>query len=390
MSGRGMTARGIFRRLRREELGATSIVVILMMTVLLVCAALVVDIGAIQARKAQLQDAADAAALAIAQECFESGGSSSLGCAGAVASIATATAAEFAVANVNDRQVSVESVEFTADTVRVTLASTQTGYFGQIADVDSTDLAADATARWEQQAVPLSLAMASCNFPAPGHPTVLQASLAVSNLLTTTLGSDCGLLSSENVLSGASNTVGVVSGGWLTSGDPILGLTSGSCEYDPNLLTTLAATVSKIAPTWCADEVRSWNPTPANPQRVILPVFDDGLNQLVEDDLLNLGEIDRYAVFDVTGYSFTGLLGMSTVPGSQSSLCTSPDGVIGGAVRDLLASLGPLDIVLMAVINLLLNVTTPVTGCQALQGTFVGFVDSEEAAQMLVGVQLID
>jgi Flp pilus assembly protein TadG len=379
-----------FTRLRREELGATSIVVILMMTVLLVCAALVVDIGAIQARKAQLQDAADAAALAIAQECFESGGTSSLGCASAVASIATATAAEFAVANVNDRQVSVESVEFTGDTVRVTLASTQTGYFGRIVDVDSTDLVADATARWEQRAVPLSLAMASCNFPAPGEATVLQASLAVSNLLTTTLGSDCGLLSSENVLTGVSNTVGVVSGGWLTSGDPILGLTPGSCEYDPNLLTTLAATVSKIAPTWCADEVRSWNPTPANPQRVILPVFDDGLNQLVEDDLLNLGEIDRYAVFDVTGYAFSGLLGMSTVPGSQSSLCTSPDGVIGGAIGDLLASLGPLDVLLKAVINLLLNVTTPVTGCQALQGTFVGFVDSEEAAQLLVGVQLID
>jgi Flp pilus assembly protein TadG len=380
----------LFARLRREDLGATSIVVILMMTVLLVCAALVVDIGAIQARKAQLQDAADAAALAIAQECFEASGSSPLGCASAVASIATATAAEFAVANVNDREVSVESVEFTADTVRVTLASTQTGYFGRIVDVDSTDVVADATARWEQQAVPLSLALASCNFPAPGESTVLQASLAVDNLLTTLLGDGCGLLSSDNVLSGVSNTVGIVSGGWLTSGDPILGLTPGSCEYDPRLLTTLSATVSKIAPTWCADAVRSWNPTPANPQRVILPVFDDGLNQLVEDDLLNLGEIDRYAVVDVTGYSFTGLLGLSTVPGSQTSLCTSADGAIGDSIRDLLASLGPLDFLVRAVVDLLLNVTTPVTGCQALQGTFVGFVDSEEAAQMLVGVQLID
>jgi Flp pilus assembly protein TadG len=385
-----MRLRGVFTRVRREELGATSIVVILVMTVLLVSAALVIDIGAIQARKAQLQDAADAAALAIAQECFESGGTSSLGCASAVSAVSTATAASFATANVNDGAVTVESVVFAADTVRVTLASTQTGYFGQIVDVDSTDLRAAATARWEQQAVPLSLAMASCNFPAPGASTVLQASLAVDNLLTTLLGDGCGLLSSENVLSGASGTVGIVSGGWLTSGDPILGLTPGSCEYDPNLLTTLAATVSKIAPTWCADAVRSWNPTSANPQRVILPVFDDGLNQLVEDDLLNLGEIDRYAVFDVTGYSFSGLLGLSTVAGSQSSLCTDPDGVIGESLSDLLASLGPLDFIVRGVINLLLGVTTPVTGCQALQGTFVGFVDSEEAAQLLVGVQLID
>lgn len=385
-----MTHRGAFQRLRREELGATSIVVVLLMTVLLICAALVIDVGAIQARRAQLQDAADAAALAIAQECFEHPGSSVLGCAGAVVTDSAGTARELAIANVNDGEVAVDSVEFLAgDTVRVTLTSTQTGYFGRIVDVDSTDLRADATARWEQQAVPLSLALASCNFPAPGEQTVLQASLAVSNLLTTALGSDCGLLSSDNVLTGVGNTVGVVSGGWLTSGDPILGLTPGSCEYDPDLLTTLAATVSKIAPTWCADEVRSWNPSPANPQRVILPVFDDGLNQLVEDDLLDLGEIDRYAVFDVTGYAFTGLLGLSNVPGSQTSLCTSADGVIGGSLSDLLGSLSILN-PLRLLVELILDLTTPVTGCQALHGTFIGFVDSEEAAQLLVGVQLID
>lgn len=387
MSGTGMTARGIFRRLRREELGATSIVVILMMTVLLVCAALVVDIGAIQARKAQLQDAADAAALAIAQECFESGGSSPLGCASAVASIATATAAEFAVANVNDRQVTVQSVEFTADTVRVTLASTQTGYFGQIADVDSTDLVADATARWEQQAVPLSLAMAGCVFPDPGEATVLQVSLAVPNAVGALLDDDCGILSSDNLIANTTGTIGLVAGGWLTSGDPILGLTEGSCEYDPNLLTTLSATISKVAPTWCADEVRSWSVSASNPQRVIVPVFDDGLEQLVADDVLGLTSIDRYAVIDVTGYSFSGLLGLSTVPGSNPALCTSVDGILGDWLQDGLGGLAGL---VLALLGGLSGILGQVTGCQALQGTFVGFVDSEEAAQMLVGVQLID
>ncbi len=385
-----MSASGVFARLRREELGATSVVVVLLMTALLVCAALVVDVGAMQARKAQLQDAADAAALAIAQECFEHAGTSPLGCASAVVSSAAATAGDFAVAHFRDGVAEVTGVAFpTADTVRVTLASTEDGFFGRLLDDDGTELHAAATARWEQPVVALPLALATCNFPAAGQETVLQVSLAVSNLGRTLLGDSCGLLHARNVLSGAANTVGIVSGGWITSSDPILGATAGSCEYDPNLLTTVASTISKIAPTRCANALRGWNPSPSNPQRVVLPVFDSGLEQLVVDDVLGIGTIDGYAVVDVTGYSMSGLLNLSTVPGSDPSLCTSPDGVIAQDLRDLLNSLGPFDAVLRALLTLVLNVTTPVTGCQALEGTFVGFVDSREAAQLLVGVQLV-
>ena len=385
-----MSAR-LLHRLRREELGATSVVVVLVMTVLMVCAALVIDIGAVQARKAQLQDAADAAALAIAQEYFAHPGTSPLGCAAAVASTAGSTAGTLAVANVNDRQVAVESVEFpSADTVRVRLTSDQVGYFGGVAGVDSTRLTATATARFEQEVVPLPLALASCNFPDPGEATVLQASLAVSNLGRSLLGDSCGILSSSNVLTSTSGTVGIVSGGWLTSSDPLLGATAGSCAYDPNLITTVASTVSKISPTSCANAVRDWAPSPSNPQRVVLPVFDSGLSQLVVNDVLGVGTIDRFAVVDVTGYSMTGLLNLGSVAGSTPALCTSTEGVIGEALADLLASLGPLDIVLRLLLQAILGLTTPVTGCQALQGTFVGFLDSAEAAQLLVGVQLVE
>jgi hypothetical protein len=384
MTGAGMR---IFARLRREELGATSVVVILLMTVLMISAALVVDIGAIQARRAQLQDAADAAALAIAQECFEHSASSPLGCASAVVADATATAAQLAASNVNDGRVDAATPVFTGDTVRVTLTSTQGSYFGVFAGHDETDLTASATARWEQQAVPLSLALASCVFPDPGETTVVQASLAVPNAIGMLLDDDCGILSSDNLLSNTTGTLGLVAGGWLTSGDPILGLTPGSCEYDPNLLTTLSATVSKVAPTWCADEVRSWNPTPSNPQRVILPVFDSGLEQLVADDVLGLESVDRYAVLDVTGYSFSGLVGLSTVAGSDPALCTSVDGVLGDWLQD---GLGGLSSLVLALLGGLSGALGQVTGCQALQGTFVGFVDTAEAAELLVGVQLID
>jgi Flp pilus assembly protein TadG len=368
MSEPRMRLRGICTRMRREDLGATSIVVVLLMTVLLISAALVVDIGAIQARKAQLQDAADAAALAVAQECFEAPASSLAGCAASVVSSATATAADLAVANLNDGEVTVTSVKFpTAATVRVTLASTQDGYFAPIAGVDGSDVHAAATAEWNPPVETLALAMAACAFPDPGDDAVLQTSIAVSALLTAMLGDGCGLLSSGDLLSNTTGTVGIVAGGWLTLAD---------CVYDPNLLTTVSATVSKVIPTDCADVVQRWGVSPSSPQRVLLPVFDSGLNQLVEDDLLGSGTVDRYAVIDVTGYSFTGLLGLGSVGGSDPSLCTSDEGAIG-AVLSLVPP--PLQGLLNAV-----------TGCQALEGTFVGFVSADEAAALTAGVRLID
>jgi len=405
MSGSRMS--GVFARLRREELGATSVIVLLLMTVLLISAALVVDVGAIQARRAQLQDAADAAALAIAQECFEHPASSALGCAGSVVSDAGLTAAELAVANVNDGRVTAATPVFTGDTVRVTLASTQEGYFGVFAGQDDKDLTATAVARWEQQAVPLSLAMASCAFPAPGEETVLQSALAVPAVLSGAIGDSCGIVDSEptfqslailpilapivSLIAGLfptipnlNGTTGVVAGGWLATGD---------CTYDPNLLTTVSATVSKLIPPDCADVVADWNVSAGDPQRVLLPVFDNGLDQLVLDDVLGVGDVDRYAVVDVTAYSFSGLLGLGTVAGSDASLCRSTDSNLGDGVLDAVSEvtgsvplLGPWLVSNGGATGLL----NRITGCQALQGTFVGFVDSEEAAQLLVGVQLVE
>src|SRR5690606_23464790 len=122
---------------------------------------------------------------------------------------------------------------------------------------------------------------------------------------------------------------------------------------------------------------------------VVMPVFDSGLEQLVVDDVLGVGTIDRYAVVDVTGYAMSGLLGLGAVPGSDTSLCTDSDGMIAQDLQRLLDSLGVLNL-LRPVLQALLELTTPATGCQALEGTFVGFVDSVEAAQLLVGVRLVD
>ena len=395
---------GAFARLRRDELGATSIVVVLLMTVLLISAALVVDVGAIQARKAQLQDAADAAALAIGLECAAAPASTFTACATEVVAGAAGTAADLGAANLNDGQVTVLAVEFpTPSTVRVELGSDQQGYFGRILGYDEHGLAADATAEWSPPAELLSLAMASCAFPAPGERTVVQSGLAVPSILTGALGEECGLLDTESTYTqlgitpitslvtlllgpllpnvpNLNGTTGLVSGGWLTTAD---------CSYDPNLLTTVGATVSKAIPPDCADAVRGWNVSDSTPQRVILPVFDNGLDQLVNDDVLGVGAVDRYAVIDVTGYSFSGLLGLGTVPGSDSSLCRT-DGVLTDELTDAVDGLADDWLGWLTLQDGVTGLLNRITGCQALAGTFVGFVSAEEAAAMTSPVRLID
>jgi len=190
------------------------------------------------------------------------------------------------------------------------------------------------------------------------------------------LGDECGLLSDGLNLDG---TLGIVAGGWLTSSQSVLGLTPDDCTYDPNLLTTVTGTLAKVIPTACADIIPTWSVSPSDPQLVLLPVFDDALDQLIVDDVFGFGTVDRFALVEVDRYSFTGLLGLGDVTGSTPSLCTDTDGLLG----NLIDALGPLG-------WLLGNLFNRVTGCQALEGTFVGFVDTAEASELLAGVRLVE
>ena len=63
----------IRRRLDRDERGAIAVTVALSLTALLAVLALVVDVGLLYFEKAELQNGADSAALAVAQECAMSG-----------------------------------------------------------------------------------------------------------------------------------------------------------------------------------------------------------------------------------------------------------------------------------------------------------------------------
>lgn len=334
--------RRVTRRLLREQQGASTVIVALCMTVLLIVVALVVDIGATAMRKSQIQEAADAAALTIAQRCYEdwdanvSGSTNDLrGCPEGV--LADATNDARAVANAHmgsaiDELTLVVSPPV-ANRVLVTATSTQDALFSFATGVDGADLEVVAEAEWQLPAVAVPLAVNSCvlepTTPAQlafigtgvydGVGTLLDAILDVLNTLN-----DLGNLPDflDGVLACGTN---VAAGGWLTS--------SGfdACQYNPNLLTTLSAVLNRLLPLdqGCVEMLQG-----ALGKRIIVPVYDHStfglLGQIVGQEPVG------YAEIVMTGYEFQTLLGLSnlTNPPIQQHLDTTTPGC-----RDRLSSL---------------------------------------------------
>ncbi|MDN4610767.1 Tad domain-containing protein [Arthrobacter burdickii] len=129
-----------------DERGAVAVVVALMMVVLLGMAALAVDVGAMYVEKAQLQNGADASALAIANDC-------SRGTCGAV----NGTGQFFADSNAGDATSGITSITFpTATSVRVRTNAREAGTganhfslaFARVLGFQNTQITATATASW--------------------------------------------------------------------------------------------------------------------------------------------------------------------------------------------------------------------------------------------------
>jgi hypothetical protein len=259
---------------------------------------------------------------------------------------AASTAQQLAVANVNDGSVAVGTPVFTASTVRVTATSDQVGFFSRLFGVDSTSLSASAKAQWSQPITPLPLAYHECALPAPSASTVFLR----YDLLDLNLGS-CGLLSGVTDLLGP---------GWVATSD---------CKYTVDLLSYVSSTLTKVLPTQCAALVSS-----LIGKQVMLPVYSRILGPIVINGALlgNGYQVEKYAVMTVTGYDFqtlnlsvfgavTATIGPKSMPGAPQ--CPSVDVAF-------------------------VHVEMPT--CQGLQGVFSGYLTPAEAAQRLVGVQLIE
>lgn len=156
-----------------RERGAAGILVALMMLVMIGAGALAVDAGQIYAERAQLQNAADAGALAGVDLCAESG---------CTQADADALAAALANSNSNDTKSTVQSVDLSvAGQVSVTTSTkdgtTNAGFlskmFASVLDAPAATVGATATAKWLYPTRGISvlpLTFATCEFEDDGMP----------------------------------------------------------------------------------------------------------------------------------------------------------------------------------------------------------------------------
>jgi len=259
------------RRLSGDR-GAVAVLVALLMVPLLACTALVVDIGAAYVERRQLQNAADAGALAIAQDC-----AAARAACNTMSTTATSTATANAGASASAVPVRVGT------TVTVTATATVNYLFAPVIGVSSKSVSAKSTATWGAPVSGTSvlpITFSWCAFKAQtggGVPTPTTTSLRFSKSDGTTCTGPSG-----NVVPGGF--------GWLKL------VTGTNCVVTSSILGILMSDPGSSSP--CSDTFF----TAQLNKTVLLPIFD-------KSGGTGSGawyQVYGYAAFRLTAYKFQG------------------------------------------------------------------------------------
>lgn len=266
------------RRTLGDERGSVGIIVAVAMVALCGCVALTVDIGALYAERAQLQNGADAAALAVAQDCADGS---------CVATSVTATS--FATANANDATATVAAPVLLANSVSVTVTTREVDGAGSLAllfapalGIDTKRVGATATARWgspKTGPAMIGMTFAPCVFKLDGAIQVISMH-----------GDSGGVSCSSTSPSGKLLPGGF---GWLkdSGGSCRATVTAGS-----DALVTSSTGIS--LPPGCEALLTSMAG-----ETVLLPVYDD----LGGTGASAYYHIRGWAAFRLLGWNFPGL-----------------------------------------------------------------------------------
>ncbi|MFE6964544.1 pilus assembly protein TadG-related protein [Agromyces sp. NPDC057679] len=161
----------MIRRVKGDEQGASAVLVGLMIFVLIGFGAVAVDVGAMYSERAQLQNAADAGALAAAQYCAKNSDCTSPSAqAGARTAALTVTGG-----NLIGSAPTVGVLAFTTNTVKVPTATLEMAHpLAAALGFAQSDVGTDATAKWvpgtKGPVVPW--AIGHCSIPTSGSGTV--------------------------------------------------------------------------------------------------------------------------------------------------------------------------------------------------------------------------
>lgn len=310
--------------LRRDD-GAAGVLIAISMAVMLGMVGVAVDVGAMYDERRQLSNGADAAVLAIAEDCALGVGSCDAGTAGVVA-------ADFAAANARDGFAGVDSVDLdpVQRTVRVVTSTlnadggtTLMPFFARAVGWSGSTVFAAAAAEWGYPASMrgvLPLIISECEFPL-GTPVPTPPRILTFHDGNNT--EDCNAVAGQDTdgddrLSGGFGWLDTVSG-------CVTDLSVGSwVGTDPGASPSKGCSPSDVS-------ALLGNPTP-------LPIFDD---------ITGVGNNGQYHVsgfglFVVTGYNFGGQF-KANPPCSGDVRCVSGyfvpgvvhDGDLGGPDRGI-------------------------------------------------------
>jgi Flp pilus assembly protein TadG len=280
------------RRRLRDERGAAAVVLALLMVPLLGFTALAVDVGAVYAEKARLQTAADAAALAVAQDCARGACGDML-----------ATASAIVRANEGEATSRQPVLSSAPTSVTVTGDKPLRHWFAPVIGIDETAVAATATVAWGTPGAgtaELPLTFSWCDFAAQTGGGLPSGTTVRTIRFTKTSATGC---------TGPSHNV--VPGGFA-----YLDTNPGRCEASSARGDRSTSSTGNSVPSDCspADFSALLNRT------VLLPLFDDsgatGSHAWYH--------VYGYAAFKITGYSLGGQYRTSPQP------CTGNDRCVAG------------------------------------------------------------
>ncbi|PRY47444.1 putative Flp pilus-assembly TadE/G-like protein [Geodermatophilus tzadiensis] len=285
--------RWLTRRLRPrlgEEHGASAVLLSLLLVPMLGFAAIAVDVGAVYAERARLQVAADAAALAVAQDCARGA------CGDVQATADTMVAANAGTADA-DRPL------LASGPTRVTVTGRQPTehWFAPVLGIDATAVSASATVAWGAPGggtAVLPLTFSWCEFSQQTAGGMPSGTTVRTIRLTKTSGTtDCTGPSRNTVPGGF---------GYLVN-DP------GHCRATSAVNGRSTSSTGNTPPADCqpADLTRWLGST------VLLPIFDEygstGSNAWYH--------VYGYAAFRITGYHLGGQFSTSPAPCHGNDRC---------------------------------------------------------------------
>jgi len=273
----------LFRGRLSDERGATAVVFALLLVPILGFAAIAVDVGALYAERARLQVAADAAAIAVAQDC-------SRGTCGDM----LATARSLVAANDGDASAVQPVLNSVPLSVTVTGRTPVQHWFAPVIGHDSTAVSASATVGWGAPSAGtavLPLTFSWCSFKAQTG----------GGLPSTTTQQTIFLTKSAGLASCTGPSGNVVPGGF-----GFLKTDLGRCTSTSKVGDNLNSEPGESPPNGCTTtDFAAWIG-----QTVLLPLFD----KYGESGSNAWYHVYGYAAFRLTGYQFTGQYKTGTKP----------------------------------------------------------------------------